>query len=248
MTSDIPDPRRPVDDEPAYEAAATLSIDELRRRIEGVRTSDGCVVVAVNGRSAAGKSTLADRLAAGAAGWSVVHTDDIAWHHSFFDWGDLLVDGVLDPLRRDGAVSYRPPPWDERERSGAITAEPGTRVLVVEGVGSSQAALADHLDVALWVHVPFDAVLAREEARFAAGIADRGLSDEWLPAEAGFHAADRPWSRADLVVAGDPETAAGPDQVVVLTDPAIVAEHLAAEGGSTDTAQRRTSYESRDGS
>lgn len=37
-------------------------------------------VIAVDGRSASGKSTLTERLCSGVRGGQVVHTDDIAWH------------------------------------------------------------------------------------------------------------------------------------------------------------------------
>jgi chloramphenicol 3-O-phosphotransferase len=42
------------------------------------------VVLAVDGRSSSGKTTLAARLQDAIAGSAVVHTDDIAWWHSRF--------------------------------------------------------------------------------------------------------------------------------------------------------------------
>ena len=44
-------------------------------------------VIAVDGRGAAGKSTLTQALAAALPRATVVHTDDIAWHEPFFGWG-----------------------------------------------------------------------------------------------------------------------------------------------------------------
>lgn len=43
------------------------------------------IVVAVDGRGASGKSTLAEQLHRAVPASTVVHTDDVAWHHSFFD-------------------------------------------------------------------------------------------------------------------------------------------------------------------
>jgi hypothetical protein len=71
-------------------------------------------IVAVDGRGGGGKSTLAAQLHAAVAGSAVVHTDDVAWHHSFFDWSELLAEHVLEPLRRGEAVRYRPPGWQAR--------------------------------------------------------------------------------------------------------------------------------------
>jgi hypothetical protein len=71
-------------------------------------------IVAVDGRSASGKTTLAGRLGQVIAGSAVVHTDDIAWWHSALDWSELMIDGVLAPVRRGEAVRLRPPAWEAR--------------------------------------------------------------------------------------------------------------------------------------
>jgi hypothetical protein len=73
-------------------------------------------VVAIDGRGGAGKSMLAERLRTIVPASAVVHTDDIAWHHAFFDWADLMVENVLRPLHRGEAVEFRPQAWIERDR------------------------------------------------------------------------------------------------------------------------------------
>ena len=77
-------------------------------------------VLAIDGHGASGKTTLARRLAAEHSAACVVGTDDLAWHHSFFDWADLLIDAVLLPYRAGHAVSYRPPGWVKMGREGSI--------------------------------------------------------------------------------------------------------------------------------
>jgi len=69
------------------------------------------VILAVDGRSNAGKTTLAARIGEAVPGSAVVHTDDIAWEHSRFGWSDLLADGILAPARQGRAVAFRPPRW-----------------------------------------------------------------------------------------------------------------------------------------
>ena len=49
------------------------------------------VVLAVDGRSNSGKTTLAARIGEAIPGSAVVHTDDIAWAHSRFGWADLRI-------------------------------------------------------------------------------------------------------------------------------------------------------------
>ena len=96
------------------------------------------VVVAIDGRSSGGKTTLAGRLQGVVAGSAIVHTDDIAWWYSRFGWAELLIDGVLIPARSGKRVSYRPPTWDERQRPGAIEVPPGCPLLIIEGVGAPE--------------------------------------------------------------------------------------------------------------
>jgi uridine kinase len=161
---------------------------------------DRPAIVAIDGHSASGKTTLASHVVDATPGASVVHTDDIAWYHSVFDWVDLLVDGVLAPWRAAHAVDYRPPKWDERDRAGSITVPAGTNLLIVEGVGSSRRALRPHIDAAIWVETPEPIRLERDRQRIAAGETTQANYDTWMLEEMPFIADDRPWERADVIV------------------------------------------------
>jgi hypothetical protein len=95
---------------------------EVWEQLSGYRRGGQTLVVGVDGHSGSGKTTLARGLAALDSGIAVLHTDDLAWHHSLFDWGQQLIDHVLAPLRRgDVPIVYRPPAWVERDRPGAIS-------------------------------------------------------------------------------------------------------------------------------
>jgi hypothetical protein len=153
------------------------------------------LVVAINGRSSSGKTTLASRVAAATPATAIVHTDDIAWWHSRFGWVDLA-EHVLATVRAAEALSYRPPAWDERGREGAIVVPRSMQLLLLEGVGSSRDELAHLLDARLWVQADQAVIDRRNDARAA----DEG----WLAEELPFIAARRPWEHADLVVAGTP--------------------------------------------
>jgi uridine kinase len=132
------------------------------------------LVVAVDGRGAGGKSTVAGRLGEATPGAVVVHTDDIAWYHGFFDWDGLLVDGVLAPSARGEAVAFRPPAWVSRGRQGSVDVPVGASAVVVEGVGSSRTSLGPWLDATIWVQsdasesyrrgIDRDVALGRERA------------------------------------------------------------------------------------
>jgi chloramphenicol 3-O-phosphotransferase len=175
----------------------------------------GTRIVAVDGGSAAGKSTFAARLAR-ALGTTVVHTDDVAWWESFFGWTPLLVEGVLEPLLEGRSVRFRPPAWQARERDGAIVAEPGP-ALVVEGVGAGRQELSDYLDHLIWVDT--DRQLAYERGLARPG-EDAGFWREWELEEEGHFSRDRPWERADLLVSNDPPLPPDPERQLRVIDAA----------------------------
>jgi hypothetical protein len=164
------------------------------------------VVLAIDGRSSGGKTTLARRLQDAVEGSAVVHTDDIAWWYSRFGWAELLIDGVLLPARSGRPVSYRPPPWDERNRPGAIEVPAGVPLLIVEGVGAARRESAHLIDVAIWVQSDETEAERRNLARVGqpGGMPTEQDHRDWMAEEVPFQAGQRTWERADLIVCGTP--------------------------------------------
>jgi hypothetical protein len=174
---------------------------ELLARAASRAAHESPLVIAIDGRSGAGKSTFAARLAEVIAGVAVVRTDDIAWYHSFFGWTDLMRDGVLEPIRRGEEVAYRPPAWVERGRPGAVCVPAGCQVVVMEGVGAGRRELAELVDALVWVQS--DAADARTRGIARDG-GDVAFWEEWEAEEVPFLHQHRPWERADVIVAGSP--------------------------------------------
>ena len=179
------------------------------------------VVLAVDGRSSGGKTTLAGRLQDVVAGSAVVHTDDIAWWHSRFGWAGLLTDGILIPARSGRPVSYRPPPWDERNRPGAIEVAAGCPLLIVEGVGAARKECAHLIDAAIWVQSDEREAERRNLARVGqpGGLPTEQDHREWMAEEIPFQAGQRPWERADLIVCGTPQIPFDPATELVIAPP-----------------------------
>ncbi len=180
------------------------------------------VVIAVDGRSSSGKTTLARRICASRPDAAVVHTDDIAWWHSRFGWVDLMVDGVLTPARAGKPVSYRPPQWRSRGREGSIDVPVGCGVLVVEGVGASRRELTDLIDAAVWVQADEQ----QTERRNLDRVGRPGDSPTveamrgWMAEEVPFVAGQRPWERADVIANGTPDLPYDAMTQVVVATPA----------------------------
>ena len=73
-------------------------VSAVTRRRPGQGSAGRPVVLAIDGRSNNGKTTLAARISGLVPGSAVICTDDIAWEHSRFGWADLLMDGILVPM------------------------------------------------------------------------------------------------------------------------------------------------------
>ena len=188
-------------------ASLTAVMSTLMRNGPRERAAGRPMIVAVDGRSSGGKTTLAARMQGAVNGSALVHTDDIAWAHSRFGWADLLVDGILEPVRRGAAVSFRPPGWDEPGWEGAIEIPAGGPLLLVEGVGSGRRELAGLIDALVWVQSDAEQARRRDLGRVGTpgGPVSVQAIQDWADEEIPFVAADRAWERADLIVCGTPQ-------------------------------------------
>jgi len=205
---------------PAGPWRSLLPSEVVSALLEG-REGSSPRVIAVDGRSGSGKSTLAGHLAAAAPGSAIVHVDDVAWNAPMFGWADLLADGVLAPIRRGEAVTYRPPSWDTHQRPGAIEVPAGADPVIVEGVGATRRELTHLLDATVWVQSDFTEAerrgIARDIASAVNGNPEQTIHfwHQWMAAETPFLATDRPWNRASLIVAGTRPSPPTPNKLLV---------------------------------
>ena len=110
------------------------------------RPADRPGIIAVDGRSGAGKTTVTSRLTAVVPDAQVLHIDDLDWNEPLFQWDRLLVAALTD-LRRDGALDMTPPAWPLHGRASSIVIPAGAPLVIVEGTGSGMRAVADLVDV-----------------------------------------------------------------------------------------------------
>jgi hypothetical protein len=181
--------------------------------------ADRPAIVAVDGRGASGKTTLAERLRAAVPGAQVVHTDDIAWAHSRFGWDDLMIAGVLAPLYQGEFVHYRPPAWERHGRSGHVDVSPQAPLVIIEGVGASRRELSHLIDTAVWMQSDWPEAERRGLIRDGGDAKALEGWQEWEAEELPFLAADRPWERARVIVAGTPHIDHDPIREVVIAPP-----------------------------
>jgi uridine kinase len=164
-------------------------------------------LVCVDGPAGSGKTTLAaavrrcarDLLPAHGV-VRMVHMDDV-----YPGW-DGLVDGmatvassVVAPLREGRPGRYRRFDWQAGVLGEERVLDPAD-VLVIEGVGSGNAAYDDAITCLVWVEAPPDVRLERGLARD--GLDLRGHWLAWREAEDAMFAREGTRDRADVVVDG----------------------------------------------
>lgn len=221
----------PAPDEPMVRSWRSITVAAFAQELLGGSwpARPERAVVAIDGRSGAGKTTLARRLQAALPAATLVSTDDLAWHEPMFAWAHLAATGVLEPFRSGHAVQYRPPAWDSSARPGHIHVAQTSPVLLLEGVGAAQRALADLIDVAVWIQSDYEAA---ERLGILRDIASGVNGDEaesiafwhaWMAKEVPFVNRERPWERADAIVAGASTTP--PDANYVNVTPPLVSRN-----------------------
>jgi uridine kinase len=171
------------------------------------------VVVAIDGPSAAGTTTLGGVLAATLISalilcddfyrdiderqrWDLDPADGV---EQYFDWQRLRAEALL-PLLAGGAAHYRPFSWEPggglSER--VVTIGPA-RILIVEGVYASRPEFADLIDLSVLVQTPEP---ERHRRMLARAHGNDAWWSRWAAAENLYFTSIRPPESFDLVVLG----------------------------------------------
>jgi uridine kinase len=196
--------------EPRPDAAALSSrvVDTLTGGIRAVRAAESTpVLVALDGRSATGKSTVAG-LVGHRMGALVIDSDDFYRGGTDAYWDamtaaqkmDLVIDwerqrAVLERLHRREVATWRPYDWDADDGSLAAEVTGGpAEVVILEGAYSARPELADLLSLRVVLQLPRairrERLLQREGERYRAewearwGAAEDLYFETMMPPEA----------------------------------------------------------------
>lgn len=180
--------------------------EKILREIERRKTPGRPFLVALDGRCASGKTTLAARLQA-ACGCGVVHLDDFflrpeqrtkeryATPGENIDHERFLAE-VLLPLCRGEAAEYRPYDCARQELGDPVRVEPSS-VVVAEGSYACHSALWPYYDLRVFLTVPPEEQLRRITARNGAQGAEV-FRTQWIPLEEQYFSAYRIAEKCDL--------------------------------------------------
>jgi para-aminobenzoate synthetase len=156
-------------------------------------------VVAVDGRSGAGKTSLATTLQA-ALGAPVVSLEYLYGGWDGLERGiDLLVATVLEPLAAGRAARVPRYDWIAAGWDTPWTLEP-PEVLIVEGVGAGARRAAAYESALVWMEEP--APVRKKRALDRDGETFAPYWDAWAAQEDAMLARERTPERADVIIDG----------------------------------------------
>jgi hypothetical protein len=157
-------------------------------------------VIAIDGHSGGGKSTLAGELAL-ALDAPIVALEDL-----YGGWDGLeagvacLVATVLRPIAAGRSAHVPRYDWQAQAWSEPWLLPVPAR-LIVEGVGAGGRAVAPFTSLLVWVELP--AALRRERLRRRDGNRYAAPQERWAHQEEDFFERERPVDRADFVLDAD---------------------------------------------
>jgi uridine kinase len=155
-------------------------------------------MIAVDGRSGAGKTSLAAALSAGLPA-PVVHLEDLYGGWDGLERGiDLLVAAVLEPLAAGRAALVPRYDWVRGDWAEPWVLEP-PELLVVEGVGAGARRAAAYASLLVWLEAP--APVRRRRALDRDGETFAPYWEQWAAQEEALLDREHTPERAGLVCA-----------------------------------------------
>lgn len=177
----------------AIQQTAESILKEIKTRFrEGKQ-----LLIAIDGRCAAGKTTLADCLQS-LCGCSVIHMDQfflrpeqqteerLAEPGGNIDY-ERFLEEVLIPLQKGVSFSYRPYDCQCRRLAEPVAVTPGG-IHIIEGSYACHPALIAYYDFKIFLTVDAKEQLRRIEKRNGAAYA-KVFRDRWIPLEECYFAA-----------------------------------------------------------
>lgn len=170
------------------------------------------LLMAIEGGSASGKSTLASLLAR-VYDCNVFHMDDFFLRPEQRTEERLAEPGgnvdrerfyeeVLEPLKTGKAVAFRRYDCQTQTLADPVTAAPKA-LNIVEGAYSMHPALADSYDLTVFLKIPPEVQRSRVLARNGPEVGERFFT-RWIPLEQRYFDALDPAGRCDLILEAEP--------------------------------------------
>lgn len=195
---------------PSYRVIANTYVDflPLLAKIDSLLLKKSSAVIAIEGGSASGKTTLA-KLLEDVYGCTVLHTDDFFLRpeqrtaRRLAEVGgnmdrERFLQEILEPLHQGKTITYSPFDCSKQTLSQSVSVTP-TPLTVIEGTYSMHTDLAPYYDFSVFLDIAPNYQKARILKRNTPRLAKR-FFDEWIPLEKKYFEGMKAASRCDLVI------------------------------------------------
>lgn len=192
-----------------------MKADELKKITEHIRRADEVralfgipFVIAIDGRAASGKTTIAKALAE-ITDASIVHMDDFFLPAALRTSERYLSPGgnvhferfreeVLPYIRKPGSFRYRAFNCSVMDYDREVIV-PDNHFRIVEGSYSMHPAFGDYADLTLFVSVPASIQRSRLEER-EGGVRSAEFNRKWIPLEEAYIKSSGADKKADILL------------------------------------------------
>lgn len=164
--------------------------------------------IAIDGRGGSGKTTLAALLMK-KLNAQLIQTDDFASWDNPYDWSQLLIERVFEPIKNGAkTLNYPRSKWWENHQPEPVVDQAVTDIMILEGVSSLRKEFRDYISIGIFVNTPREICLQRgierdinnDTGKTEAEIA--AMWEKWAADEDEYTNRDKPQEYADIVIDG----------------------------------------------
>ena len=161
-------------------------------------------IIVIDGPAGSGKTTLAKSLSGLLENCPIIHMDEIyeGWENAlspktFKD----LVEWIINPLLEKNLIEYIKYDWNLEQRIEKIVIN-NSKIIIIEGVGSSSFEISKHASLKLWIEVNKETGINRVLTRDGLQIQEQMKT--WQSQESKFFIENNSKENSDIWIDGDP--------------------------------------------
>ena len=161
-------------------------------------------IIVIDGPAGSGKTTLAKSLSGLLENCPIIHMDEIyeGWENAlspktFKD----LVEWIINPLLENNSIEYIKYDWNLEQRIEKIVIN-NSKIIIIEGVGSSSFEISKHASLKLWIEVNKETGINRVLTRDGLHIQEQMKT--WQSQESKFFIENNSKENSDIWIDGDP--------------------------------------------
>ena len=161
-------------------------------------------IIVIDGPAGSGKTTLAKSLSGLLENCPIIHMDEIyeGWENAlspktFKD----LVEWIINPLLENNSIEYIKYDWNIEQRIEKVVIN-NSKIIIIEGVGSSSFEISKHASLKLWIEVNKETGINRVLTRDGLQIQEQMKT--WQSQESKFFIENNSKENSDIWIDGDP--------------------------------------------